>query len=529
MGATNCPETPRQRMISMMYLVLTAMLALNVSIEILNGYSLVDQSLRKSIDIADQRNVTLNSQFKALLEDNKTKTEEWKIKADSVVAKSDGFFQYVRSIQDAIIFKVDGSEADLETMTISEAGQGDLNITGEVEKYKYQGSDGTWYEPAGKELRKWMNDYSDFMQSMVTDSTKKISIKNTFATEDRIKGGENIKWETGVFEGMPAIATLTLLTKIQNDIRNTEAEVVQYLKDQIDAGDFRVNKIEALVIPNSKTVIRGGKYHAQIVLAATDSTRPLEIKVNDKPIEKGIHEFTVGSVGSFKYSGVINLTKPDGSVVPYEFADEYIVTEPTATVSADMMNVFYAGIDNPLSVSVPGVAASNVSISVSNGRHVKTQRGWNIRPTTVGQESVITVSAMLDGKSTVVAKKAFRVKPLPPPLAKIEYKNAQGHVDKYKGGTPIAKNLLLSTKRIVAELDDDDLEVKYKVISFNIKYFDSMGLTLVLPTSGPEFTAKQMQVLRDMIRGKSVYVSDVVAIGPDNIKRTLPPLEIVIR
>jgi gliding motility-associated protein GldM len=512
-----------------MYLVLTAMLALNVSIEILNGYSLVDQSLRKSIEIADQRNVTLNSQFKALLEDNKTKTEEWKMKADSVVEKSDGFFQYVKSIQEAIISKVDGSTADLETLTLSDGGRGDLNITGQVGTLKYKGIDGTSYEPAGPELRRWMNEYSTFMQSMVADSTKKISIKNTFLTEDRIKGGERIKWETGVFDGMPAIATLTLLTKIQNDIRNTEAEVVQYLKDQIDAGDFRVNKIEALVIPNSKTVIRGGKYHAQIVLAATDSTRPLEIKINGKAIENGIHEFTASSIGSFKYSGVINLTKPDGSVIPYEFADDYMVTEPTATVSADMMNVFYAGIDNPLSVSVPGVAASNVSINVSNGRYVKTAKGWNIRPTTVGQESVITVSAMLDGKSTVVARKAFRVKPLPPPLAKIEYKNAQGHVDKYKGGTPIAKNLLLTTQKIVAELDDDDLDVRYKVISFNVKYSDSMGLTLILPATGPEFTAKQMQVLRDMIRGKSVYVADVVAIGPDNIRRTLPPLEIVIR
>lgn len=528
MGATNCPETPRQKMISMMYLVLTAMLALNVSVEILSGYSLVDGSLRRSIKIADARNVSLKAEFEDLAGQNPTKTKEWKEKADSVVIKSDEFYQYVTEIKRNIISLVDGSSADLENLNISENGRGDLNISGQIGFFKHT-VDGVSYEPAGKELRRRMEDFSNFLQSMVTDSAKKATIASSFAIEDRMREGELIKWETTVFDGMPAVATLTLMSKIQNDIRNAEAEVVQYLIGQIDAGDFRVNKIEALVIPRSQYVIRGGKYHAQIVLAATDSTKPLEIEVGGRAIENGIYEVAASSVNKHQFKGSIKMKKPDGTTVEYPFNSEYVVGEPSATISADMMNVFYAGIDNPLSVSVPGVSASDVSISITNGTQVKTAKGWNIRPAKVGVESVIRVTAIFDGRAQVVAEKAFRVKPLPPPLAKIEITNAQGIKEKYKGGTPIAKNLLTTARRIVAELDDDDLDVKYKVLSFSLNSFDSMGNTLVETATGPELTQRQLAVFSKLTKGKTVYVSNVQAIGPDNVRRTLPPVEVSIR
>ena len=538
MGATNCPETPRQRMISMMYLVLTALLALNVSVEILHGYSLVDGSLRKSIDIADKRNASLNAKFDDLIAQNPVKTKEWKVKADSVIQRSEDLFDYVTVIKRNIIGIIDGVEAikkdgkykTSEELEVSDGGRGDLNITGQVGMLKHT-VDGKSYDPAGLQLRKSLESYSKFLQNMVTDSVISATIRNSFATEDRYSQEvkRTVKWEEGVFDNMPAIATLTLLSKIQNDIRNVESQILQYLIGQIDAGDFRVNKIEALVIPNSKYVIRGGKYHAQIVLAATDSTKPLEINVAGRSLVNGIYELTAGTVGKSSYKGEIKMKKPDGGEVIYPFNSEYVVGEPSATISADMMNVFYAGIDNPLSVSVPGVSASDVDISITNATQVKTAKGWNVRPSKVGVESVVTVTALFEGKKTVVASKAFRVKPLPPPLAKLEYTNAQGVKEKYKGGTPIAKNLLVSATRVIAELDDDDLDVKYKVLSFSLNSFDSMGNTLVDPATGPELSTKQMGVFKQMTKGKTVYISNVQAIGPDNIKRTLPPVEISIR
>ena len=537
MGATNCPETPRQRMISMMYLVLTALLALNVSIEILYGYSLVDGSLRKSIDIADKRNASLNAQFDNLVTQNPTKAAEWKVKADEVIAKSEDLYNYITVLKRNIIAKIDGLEAvknadgtfkKAEELVISDGGRGDLNITGEVGSIGVT-VDGKKYNRADTTLEASVNRYSKFLQSMVTDSVIRSSIESSFKTEARFSKEvkRTVKWGEGIFDNIPAVATLTLLSKIQNDIRNAESQILQYLIGQIDAGDFRVNKIEALVIPNSKYVVKGNKYQAQIVLSARDSTKALEIEVGGKSLERGIYEFNAGSVGSFNYKGTIKMEKPDGGVVTYPFTSDYIVGEPSATISADMMNVFYAGIDNPLSVSVPGVSASNVDISITNGSAVKTAKGWNIRPAKVGTNCEISVIAKIDGRAMTVASKPFRVKPLPPPLAKLEYMDA-GTKAKFKGGT-IAKNLLITATGVIAELDDDDLDVRFKVLSFSLNHNDSMGNTLVETATGPEFTAKQLGIFKGLVKGKTVYITNVEAIGPDNIKRRLPPVDIALK
>ena len=526
-------------MISMMYLVLTAMLALNVSVEILHGYSLVEGSLRKSIDIADKRNASLNSKFESLVAMNPQKTQEWKDKADLVIKESEALYDYVTVIKRNIIGLVDGVPAiknadgkykKAEDLQLSDGGRGDLNITGQVGMLKHS-VDGVSYEPAGEKLRASLEAYSKFLQDMVTDSVIASTIKNSFATEGRYSKEvkRTIGWAEGMFDNMPAIATITLLSKIQNDIRNVESQILQYLIGQIDADDFRVNKIEALVIPNSKYVVKGGKYHAQIVLAARDSTKELEIEVGGRPLVNGIYELSAGTVGKATYKGTISMEKPDGTPAVYDFNSDYIVGEPSATISADMMNVFYAGIDNPLSVSVPGVAAGDVDISMTNGSFVKTPTGWNIKPAKVGVECIISVTAVFDGKKQEVASKPFRVKPLPPPLAKLEYMNTQGMKEKFKGGT-IAKNLLVTATSVIAELDDDDLDVKYKVLSFSLNYNDTMGNTLVeLQPTGQDLTPKQLGILKGLVKGKSVYITSVEAVGPDNIKRRLPPVDIALK
>ena len=535
MGAYNCPETPRQKMISMMYLVLTAMLALNVSVEILNGYSLVNGSLRKSIAIAEQRNVALKGQFDKLAAENKVKAEEWRGKIEDVINKSDELFNYVNSIKRNIIWLIDGKDAPgLATLTISDAGRGDLNITGQVNQYTTE-IEGVKYPPAGPELRKRINEYSEFLLTVVGDSAKRASIESTFLTKDE-KGADGIiKWETAIFDNMPAIATLTQMSKIQNDIRNAEAEVIQYLISRIDAGDFRVNKIEAMAIANSNYVIRGGKYHAELILAATDSTKALEILVNGAKIErdaktgKYIYEVPASVVGKKDFKGVITMRRQDGSSMDYDFKQSYIVAEPSATISADMMNVFYAGIENPVSVSVPGVPAGDVEITITNATQTRTAKGWNVRPQKIGVESVITVFALFDGKKTNVGSRAFRVKPLPPPLAKLEHKNAKGEIEKFRGGT-IAKNLLITATRVVAELDDDDLDVKYKVLSFSLNYTDSMGNTLVeQQPQGGDLTARQLDVLKKLVKGRTVYITNVESMGQDGRQRRLPPVEIALK
>lgn len=526
-GATNCPETPRQKMIAMMYLVLTAMLALNVSAQILNGYTSIYESMTKSVQIAQGNNANLEYKFGSLKDQNPVKAKPMEPYVDSLVKESNALYQYLDTFKHTLVMLVDGPEADTKEWTIKNAG--DLNIASELLEGKSARALDPDKQNWGATMKAKINAYSEFAQRMVkvgdiADTTKASSFKQTFDTPDKKIEGANYSWEKQLLEDQPAIAVLATVTKLQNDVRNTEAECLNHIIGQLDAGDFRVNKIQAIAIADESYVLRGNKYRAKIVLAATDSTKQPVIEINGKPLEKDIYEFTASSLGKQKYKGNIKMKKPNGEEISYPFETEYVVGEPTATVSADMMNVLYAGFSNPISVSVPGVNAGDVSISVSNATYSKTPKGWNVIPQKVGVNCDINVSANIGGKSTHMAKHSFRTKKLPQPAAMLKYgTNGRFYVGK------IAKTDLINADEVVAELPDADLNVKYTVLSFSIKSTDSMGNTIVEPAQGSRLTEKQKAVFKKLVKGKTIYLSDVNATGPDKIKRILSPVEIALK
>ena len=539
MSASNCPETPRQKMISMMYLVYTALLALNVSVQILDGYKLVEKSLDNSIDISVARNNSLEAQFQNALAQNPGRVKEWDDKRIAVNNASDSLYNFIQGIKRAIVAQVDGAPND----TLSSGGLGELNIPSVIWRTKYNPSgdtltQGSWGiggggdALAGKELEDRIVHYREYINSIVAkDSVKVASYNKTFNTDPvKAEGGVKKSFTSRIFEDMPAIAAITMLTKYQNDVRNTQAEVIQWLHGQIDAGDFRVNKIQALAVPVSGYVLRGGTYEAQIILAATDSTKKPTITVNGATLTdpNGIYKTGCGSVGVKKYQGEIKMKKPDGTEVSYPFKSEYTVGEPTATISPDMLNVVYAGYDNPISVSVPGVAMSDVTVSFTNASSRKGQYNHNecyiVRPSHPGKMCDVTVTAKIGGKSQTMARKSFRIKALPPPLAFL--RSAKGD---FPGGK-IQKANLLNCTEVVAKLDDDLLTgVKYKVFGFDMKSFDSMGNTVVTTSNSGAITGDMQAKMKRLAPGKTFYISGVKAQGPDGVRRTLPAVEIVIR
>lgn len=524
-GATNCPETPRQKMIAMMYLVLTAMLALNVSAQILNGYTSIYESMTKSVQIAQGNNANLEYKFGSLKDQNPVKAKPMEPYVDSLVKESNALYQYLDAFKHTLVKLVDGEEADTQNWTIKNAG--DLNIASELCEGKSERSKDSVGKNWGVEMKAKLIAYSEFAQRMVsvgmTDTIKANSFKETFKFEDKKIEGATYSWEKQLLEDQPAIAVLATVTKLQNDVRNTEAECLNHIINQLDAGDFRVNKIQALAIADEQYVLRGNKYRAKIVLAATDSTKDPVIEINGKPLEKDIYEFTATTLGKQKYKGNIKMKKPNGEEISYPFETEYVVGEPTATVSADMMNVLYVGFSNPISVSVPGVNSGDVSISVSNATSTKTAKGWNVIPQKIGVPCKISVNANIGGKSTHMATHEFRTKKLPDPAAMLKHKTGKF----YRG--KIAKTDLITADEVVAELPDADLNVKYTVLSFSIKSTDSMGNTIVEPAQGSRLTEKQKAVFKKLVKGKTIYLSDVFATGPDKVKRQLSPVEIALK
>ena len=520
MAVSNNPNSPRQKMINLMYLVFIAMMALNVSSEVLGGFELVESGLRTTMENTSQRNDIISEELQTYYDSNPEKVAAWFEKGKQVQTASDELYDYIQWLKQQIVELADGEEGDVLNIQAKD----DLQAASTVMLSAINGQ--------GKILRERMDAYRTQMASLIEDQQKVEVLESFLNTTPPEKPGLNIRtWEAALFENMPVAAAITLLTKLQSNVRQAEGEVLSNLLNNIDVGDYRVNQITAQVIPQSQIVMRGSEYKAHIVMSAVDSTKHPTVFVNGKELpyeNKGLFSVTAGSIGTFPIEGYIELPNSDGSTMRRHFESEYFVTEPSATVAPTMMNVLYAGIQNPIRIAVPGVPSGNVTASMTNGTLIRKGDLWEAKPAKVGAEAIISVQAKLsDGKSISVAKTAFRVRALPDPLPYIEYKDANGNLRKFKGGR-IAKRSLVEANGILAAIDDDLLNVKYDVLRFELTFFDSMGNAIPEVSTGTNFSKRQKDYIRGLSRGKRFYITRVVAKGPDGIERTIPTIEVIV-
>ena len=517
--AVNSPNSPRQKMINLMYLVFIGMLALNVSTEVLDGFELVEESLLRSVKSATQSNDRVFGDLRDFNEANQEKTREWYEKGKQVKERSDSLFNYAQNLKTRIVIKADGKNGDPEHLKRPD----DLNAAYEV-MFEHGKNDGA-------RLKSQIDSYREYIATLVTNPSIKNIIESNLSTEPSDKAKENKQtWEESMFWQMPVAAAVTLLTKIQNDIRYAEGAVLSDLLKNVDLTDYRVNKVSAFVIPQSQTVIRGGQYVANIVLSAQDSTQRPRVFVNGKYLsDEANGRFTVsaGSQGEFPVKGYIEMPEGDGSFRKYDFAEKYFVQEPSATVAPSWMNVLYAGVDNEVRIAVPGIASQNVSATMTNGTLTPKGNGfWIAKPSTSAKEAVITVSAKVaEGRSQVMANNNFRVRPLPDPKP---FLTVEGRTLPFDGGA-LSRAQLLGVNAAEAAIDDGILKMTFNVISFEVSYTNSMGLTGRESSDGARFSNNQKELIRSLRPGATTYIRGMVVRGPDGIQRTLKtPLEIII-
>lgn len=492
-------QTPRQKMINLMYIVLMAMLALNVSSDVLRGFTLVDESLVRTTYNSSEQNLALYDALTQAMKNNPEKVGPWYEKAQRIKEKSDSLYMFV---------------GDLKAR-INKAKQDDLEVSSFVMFSPRTGK--------GIELDEQIKAFKENVVSLIDNPVQQKIIDDNLTL--------NIP---RLFEGTPAAAAATLLTKLQSDIRYAEGEVLHALTKDIDVGDLRVNQINAYVIPNSQYIVRGGKLNAQIILAAVDSTQRPAIYVGEKLLPEsshGIYETVCNTTGDFTLKGYLELSQGDGETLRRDFSQKYTVIEPSATVSATLMNVLYAGYDNPISISVPGVSNNQVQADIVNGNgSLKAASGGFVaRPTSIGQPTIIRVTANVDGRSQVMGDYTYQVRALPDPSPFIEYKDAQGNVKRYRGGSGLSKASLMNTDGIVAAIDDGLLNINFQVLGFETVFFDNMGNAVPEVSSGTNFSTRQKDMFRKLSRGKRFYISRVRAKGPDGVERVLPAtLEVII-
>ncbi|MGN0226566.1 MAG: gliding motility protein GldM [Paludibacteraceae bacterium] len=515
-GAKNCPETPRQKMIGMMYLVLTAMLALNVSTDILNGFTLVDNSLHSSIAATGTRNEKLYRDFQAANADNPEKTHEWFDKAKEVQVRADSLYNYIQHFKEAIALLADGQgrvnelKAQGLDPTMHIQGNSNLDVTGQY----------AIVQGHGTELKEIVAYYRDYAANLAeTDAELRNSILTALATERGYNSHEkdSCDWEVAIFDGMPVGASVTILTKMQNDVRTTEGQLIQYLMDRTDAGDLRVNKLNAYVIPNSNYVIRGGRYSAQIILAAIDSTQRPEYYIEGQRInDQGLYEVTASGVGLKKYSGWIAYQNPStGEMENLPFASEYSVGEPAVTISNNDLNIMYRGYENKFSISVPGVSNDKVRVNVS-GASVKQQGGiWIIKPGDGAKNVTISVSAELDGRMQSMGSRDYRVKALPKPGA--YFKSGE---TEYSDGNISRGALLNAGATVIASYGPDGLlDLPFRITSFKVNING-----VLTEARGNKFTQDQRDRLSKLKMGAIVVITDIRAQGPDGRETRLSPI-----
>ncbi|MDE6754210.1 MAG: gliding motility protein GldM [Muribaculaceae bacterium] len=513
--------SPRQRMINLMYIVLTAMLALNVSSDVLNGFNQVHDGLRTTNLNTEARNDVQMRFLTELYEKNPAKAGPWYEKGMELQSKASALCISIDSLKWEIARRADGEEGKPdEIINLDDLEAASVTMLNPA-------------APKGRRLRENIEVFRGYVAPLIPDSAKRSAVLNLLSTEVRPTPGTVGKttWEEKMFDNMPAVAAVTLLTKLQNDIRQAQGEALSSLITNVDIGDVRVNELNAYVIPNSNMVMRGGRYSANIVLAAIDTTQRPAVFVNGSRLanDKGLLEFTAGSVGTHNYSGYIEVARGDGSVERRPFSSSYTVIEPMATISPTMMNVLYAGIANPISISVPGVPMSAVQATMTNGSLTRSGDSWVAHPGKVGSEAVITVSAQIDGRSQIVSSMTFRVRKLPDPSPYIAMKDAQGNTVHYKGSPKrISKAALLSADGLGAAIDDDILNVSYSVVSFSTVFFDSMGNAMPEVSAGASFSQRQKEQFKRLKPGKSFFISNVKAKGPDGITRDISPMEVAL-
>lgn len=503
------PKEPRQKMINMMYLVLTAMLALNVSAEIINAFKTVNSSLEKSNGTLSSATTEIYDAFVASLEDPKTREKAaiWKPKADQVKELSSNLSSYIDGLKEKL---------KKESGYNEETGAGIDNLDAATRLM------GTGKEGEGEKLRLALEQYKKDILAIDPEIAKEFDHSLPINTEMPVSqaGNTNQEWSTAYFHMTPTVAALTILSKFQNDVKNTENKVASFCFKKI--GDVKVifDKFEPMIGANATYLMPGEELEIKAGLGAFNASVKPKVFVNGNPVtvgDNGVADIKMPAGGSGGHSLKIDVKYPDpatGEEKTISKVFEYTVGQPSGVaVMADKMNVLYVGVPNPLTITA-GAGSEKVNASISNGRISKNNGSkYTAVPNEPGEANV---NVMVDGK--VVGKVGFRVKYLPP---------ATGMVGTFEGGQ-VSTAQFKAMGGVRAVLQNSEFEALYDVLSYTIADLSSADYNPVA-NNGPRWTGSAATLVNNLKPGRGVYIDNIKARGPDGRTITLKPLSFILR
>ncbi len=492
----------RQKMINLMYLVFIAMMAMNMSKEVLSAFGLMEAKFAES-------NVDTSDKNMALLEDLKTKgsekPEEFAVpanKASEMSNVSDKFYKYI------------------ETLKVDLLKKGQYSIDPETGKLPFEAMDKTdildeaWFtgdrlSKNGEAVMAAIDTYKKDVKAILGTDVKYNkaieSFEKRFSTEKvKNKDGKNLDWLAYNFQGFPAIASYTKLTAMQNDVKVTEANMFNlFLGNTLDAA-VSLNKYKAIVLADKSAFFAGEKFQGKVVLGKYANVTPTKLDVQGQEVDianaidstgAAKLDFNVGNVGEHTISGKFTFLE-DGKPLEIPIEANYVVVPRpnSATISADKMNVVYRGVANPMTISFAGVPDNKVSASASGLKKSGKSGKYTMVPTS-GREVTINVSATLDDGSKASDKKTFRIKDIPAPFGEMAGKTGAFKLPR--------RNVEIG--KVKAVLKDFDFELPLTVTGFKFKVPGQPSVTC----SGSKLSGQAKAALRKAKRGASVQIFDI--------------------
>ena len=538
-------QTPRQKMIGMMYLVLTALLALNISKEIINAFITIDDGLKLTNANFDKKNEMTYMAFAKAYDLDKVKAKVPYENAMKAKKLSADLCTYITGVRGKMVglsagFDASSKVGDTLRLTLLEKPDDYDNPTNFM-----IGSDPADVTGEAKKLKETLIKYYANLEKLLPEKSQKnfaARIKPSIPTKEVYSAEHEkmISWEWYNFYHAPIVAAIAQMDRIINDVKNAEGDAVNELFASVNASDFKFDKLTAKVVAPTSYVFTGDHYTADVFVAAYNSTQNPVIYLGEfdsiKPFKLlsgtidstsvkvvsglGKYDVQASGTGLQKWAGLIRVKKPDGAFESYPFKGEYMVAAPSAAIFLEKMNVFYIGVDNPITISAAGVAPSNLSPSLTGGTmRANGKAGSYIVNVTAGTEATLNIGAKLNGSNKSMGSFKFRIKRVPDPVA---------YVGSLKADGSMTKSELMGQAGVFAKMENFDFDLKFSVVSFVLS-ISINGVFVEKKSMGPGITPEMKTMMGGAKPGNRVFFEQVTVKGPDGTLRKIPGVNIKVK
>lgn len=511
--------TPRQKMINMMYLVLTALLALNVSKEILNAFVIMDDGLTESRLNVENKNAFILKQFQNAAKDQPKFQENFE-KAQKIHKMADALYADIEKMKIDLIKEADGPETeavkDGKIFLAKLAKKDDYDTPTRVMCGLETGPPGKGAELKNK-LKKYVNDLLAFVPKDKQEAQRKaysIDPKDEKDPEEP----ELDTWEEKIFHHTPMAAAIAHLSKIQGDVRNAESEAVAFQFKEVTANQISFDTFAAIANIKDGFIFTGSSTEMTIGLGAYDSSQKLKIVLNGSQVSEdkfknGVAVIPIngGSVGEQTMKGEVFVFDPkQNKEVGYPFETKYVVGAPMATISATKMNVMYIGVDNPIDISVSGVSASNIQPSFPGCTVTGSAGHYQVKPPAkAGSKVMVSVGAKLpNGTSKQMGSMEFRVKDVPNPVIMCMNKT----------GGKIPRGQIAAAPGLNSIMQNFDFQLQIPVVSYEISGLGKNGLIAPKTCYGPAFGADAKSVINAVTTNGKLFIENIKVKTPTGNK-----------